>query len=261
VDLNADLGESYGPWRLGDDEALLDIVTSANIACGFHGGDPATLVRTCAAAVARGVTIGAHVSYPDRVGFGRRAMEIALDDLYADVLYQLGALDGIARAAGVRVAYVKPHGALYNRVVHDEAQAAAVVRALAAWSGPDSPEPLAVLGMPGSALLRAAAGAGLVVVSEGYADRAYRSDGSLMPRSRPGAVLHEPDAVARRALRMARDGVVEADDGALVPLAVDSICLHGDTPDAVATAAAVRRVLADGGVALAPFTPRAVPPR
>lgn len=247
IDLNADLGESFGRWRLGDDEALLPLVTSANVACGFHAGDPATLVRTCAAAAAHGVTIGAQVSYRDLAGFGRRFIDVSPDDLYADVLYQIGALDGIARSVGSRVSYVKPHGALYNTVVHHEEQAAAVVRAV------DSADRLPVLGLPGSALLAAAAEAGLRAVPEAFVDRAYTPDGTLVPRTQAGAVLDDPAVVAARATTMVRDGQVVAIDGSVLDATAESLCVHGDSPGAVRMAAAVRDALDAAGCHLASF--------
>jgi UPF0271 protein len=248
VDLNSDLGESYGAWTLGDDAAMVDLVSSANIACGFHAGDPLTLLRTVQAAVERGVVIGAQVGYHDLVGFGRRFVDVEPDALRADVLYQIGALDGLARSAGGRVAYVKPHGALYNTIVHHERQAAAVVSAVAAWPGG-----LPVLGLPGSRFLALAADAGLPTVTEAFADRAYTADGTLVPRSRPGAVLHDPAAVADRVRRLVLDGTVDDVDGRPVAVAAQSVCLHGDTPGAVAMAHAVRAALGAAGVRIAPF--------
>ncbi|KXP12728.1 hypothetical protein AXK57_00255 [Tsukamurella pulmonis] len=248
IDLNADCGESYGAWRLGDDAALLDVVTSANVACGFHAGDPTTLRETCAAAVAKGVAIGAQVGYADLRGFGRRSMDVPAADLTADVIYQIGALQAIARSVRGTVDYVKPHGALYNRIVADEAQAAAVVEGVLA-AAPDLP----VLGLPGSAFLRIAAERGLAVVREAFADRAYLPDGALVPRSREGAVLHDPDEIAARVLRMVGDGTVEAIDGTEVELAPDSVCVHGDNPSAVAVARRLRTVLDGAGVTIARF--------
>jgi 5-oxoprolinase (ATP-hydrolysing) subunit A len=248
VDLNSDLGESYGRWQLGDDAALLEIVTSANIACGFHAGDPRTLRRTCEQSAARGVAIGAQVGYPDLAGFGRRFIDVEPEDLTADVLYQIGALEAPARVAGSRVAYVKPHGALYNTVVHHEEQAAAVVQAVLDYGGG-----LAVLGLPGSVFLRRAAAAGLRTVTEAFADRAYTAAGTLVSRREPGAVLHEPDEVARRVVRMVTQGEVVAVDGSVVALHAGSVCVHGDSPGAVAIARAVRTALDKAGVALAPF--------
>lgn len=234
ADLNADVGESFGRWQLGDDAALLPHLTSANVACGFHAGDPLTLVRTCALAVEHGVVIGAQVGYRDLAGFGRRYVEVPAAELEADVLYQLGALDGIARAAGARVAYVKPHGALYHAVSRHPEQAAAVVRAVAAFGG------LPVLGLAGSDFLAAVEDAGLEAVGEGFADRGYLPGGGLVPRSEPGALLLDPAAVAAQALALARSGV-------------RSLCVHGDSPGAPGLAAAVRAALAEAGVAVAPF--------
>jgi 5-oxoprolinase (ATP-hydrolysing) subunit A len=247
-DLNSDLGEGFGAWSLGDDEALLDLVTSANVACGFHAGDPSTMRRVVAAAAARGVAVGAQVSYPDLVGFGRRRMDVAPDELTADVLYQVGALDGVCRAAGARVRYVKPHGALYNRVADDDEQAAAVVAAVASYG-----RGLPLLGLPGSAVERAAADAGVPFVAEAFADRAVTADGRLVPRGQPGAVLTDVDAVARRAVRLVVDGRVTAAGGAEVEAGAASVCVHGDTPGAVAMARAVRAALEAAGVELRPF--------
>jgi UPF0271 protein len=236
VDLNADLGEGFGAWRMADDEALLDIVTSANVACGFHAGDPSTMDRVCTAAAARGVAIGAQVGYRDLVGFGRRHIDYAHDELRDDLLYQIGALDAFARAHGSRVGYVKPHGALYNAAVPDGIPAAAVVAAAAAFD-----RAMPVLGLPGSALLRHARDAGLRPVDEGFADRRYRADGTLVPRREPGAVLTGTQEVVDQALRLAGTGEVA------------SLCVHGDTPGAVALARAVRDALRAAGIELAPF--------
>ncbi|MFC3741083.1 LamB/YcsF family protein [Paractinoplanes deccanensis] len=243
MDLNADLGEGFGRWRLGDDEALLDIVTSANVACGFHAGDPTTMRWVCAAAVDKGVAIGAQVGYRDLAGFGRRRIDYEPDELRDDILYQIGALSAFGP-----VAYVKPHGALYNVAAVDDVQAGAVVAAVLAY---DSTLP--VLCQPGSTLARLAVEAGLTVVGEGFADRAYRADGTLMPRSVPGAVLHDPDAVVARAVRMAVERVVETGDGQLVPSPVASICVHGDTPGAVELAGRVRAGLREAGLSVEPF--------
>ncbi|MCW2863618.1 MAG: hypothetical protein JWP48_5326 [Actinoallomurus sp.] len=245
IDLNADLGEGFGPWRLGDDVALLSIVTSANVACGFHAGDPLIIRRTCAAAVERGVTIGAQVSYRDLAGFGRREMDVAPDELTAEVLYQIAALDGIARAEGGRVRYVKPHGALYNRIVRDPVQAAAVAAAVTAYD-----PALPMLTLPGSALHQVA---GVTIVNECFADRAYNADGTLVSRREPGAVIDDEHWVAARAARMAVDGTVEAIDGSEVRVDARSICVHGDTPGAVGLARAVRTMLERGGIRLGPF--------
>ena len=248
IDLNADLGEGFGVWKLGDDDALLGVVTSANVACGFHAGDPSTMRRVCAGAVAGGVAIGAQVSYRDLAGFGRRFIDVAPAELTDDVLYQLAALDGVARASGGRVGYLKPHGALYNAVVTHEAQARAVVDAVTAYD-PSLP----VLGLPDSAFLRAAEAAGLRTVAEGFADRGYTPEGTLVPRRSPGALVHDPRAVAERAVRMAAEGVVVAVDGTAVDVAVRSICVHGDTPGAVELARGVRAGLESAGMQIAPF--------
>jgi UPF0271 protein len=248
VDLNSDVGESYGRWRLGDDAALLEVVTSANVACGFHAGDPSTIRETCEHAAARGVAIGAQVGYPDLAGFGRRFIDMDPAELTDAVLYQVGALEAMARVAGARVAYVKPHGALYNAVVHHEAQAAAVVRAVREHGGS-----LPVLGLPGSQLLAQAAEAGLPTVSEAFADRAYTPQGTLVPRSEAGAVITDPAVVAARVVRMVVAGEVEAVEGTVVPLHADSICVHGDSPDAVSMAGAIRAALLDAGVSLGAF--------
>jgi UPF0271 protein len=248
IDLNADLGESYGAWRLGDDEALLSIVTSANIACGFHAGDPLTLRRACAGAIANGVRIGAQVSYRDLAGFGRREMTVPPDELAAEVLYQIAALDGIARAEGGRVSYVKPHGALYNRAVWDAVQAGAVIAAIRAY---DAELPL--LTLPGSVAAIEASAAGLRVVSEAFADRAYNDDGTLVSRAEPGAVLTDPQAVARRVVGLVTSGSLPTATGGQVRVLARSVCLHGDTPGAVALARSVRCALEEAGAQLAPF--------
>jgi 5-oxoprolinase (ATP-hydrolysing) subunit A len=248
MDLNADLGEGFGVWRLGDDDALLGVVTSANVACGFHAGDPATMRRVCSRAVAAGVAVGAQVSYRDLAGFGRRFMDVDRAELTDDILYQLAALDGIARVAGTRVSYVKPHGALYNAAVSHEGHAQAVVDAVLAYD-----RRLPVLGLPGSVLLREAEAAGMRPVSEGFADRGYTPAGTLVPRTQPGALVHDPVTVAARALRMAADGVVDAVDGSPVLMPVQSVCVHGDTPGAVEMARAVRTSLEEAGLALRPF--------
>ncbi|MDP9396030.1 MAG: LamB/YcsF family protein [Actinomycetota bacterium] len=248
VDLNADLGEGFGIWRLTDDEALLDVVTSANVACGFHAGDPTTMRRICALAAERAVRVGAQVGYRDLVGFGRRNLDVHPEDLAADVVYQIGALAACATAEGTRVRYVKPHGALYNRTYHDAVQAAAVVDAVV------SVDPtLPVLGPPGSKLLELAEQAGLTVVAEGFADRAYTAAGPLVPRGTPGAVLTETATVTARALRMTLEATVEAADGTVVSLPVRSLCVHGDTPDAARLAHRIHAALEQAGVRVEAF--------
>jgi lactam utilization protein B len=248
VDLNADLGESYGAWRLGDDGALLSIVTSANIACGFHAGDPLTIRRACAGAVARGVRIGAQVSYHDLAGFGRREMTVPPEELTAEILYQIAALDGIARAEGGAVSYVKPHGALYNRAVWDAGQAAAIVAAIRAYN-PDLP----LLTLPGSVAAIEASAAGLRVVAEAFADRAYHDDGTLVGRDQSGAVLTDPKIVADRVVSLVTEGSLQSVTGRPIRLLARSVCMHGDTPGAVAIGRAVRGALEEAGVELAPF--------
>lgn len=243
MDLNADLGEGFGRWGAGDDLPLLGVVTSANVACGFHAGDPVIMRRTCEAAAARGVSVGAHVGYRDLAGFGRRFLDVEPAVLTAEVLYQLGGLDACARAAGTRISYVKPHGALYNALGTHEAQADAVVDAVRAFD-PSLP----VLGLPGAVWLKRAAVAGLPVRSEAFADRAYTAMGTLVDRRRPGAVLHSALEIAERCVGIAVDGHVRSIDGHLVRLRVDSICVHGDTPGAVGIARAVREALTEAGV-------------
>ncbi|MFW5419272.1 LamB/YcsF family protein [Nocardiopsis sp. CNT-189] len=250
IDLNSDLGESFGRWELGDDEALLSIVTSANVACGFHAGDPTVLRRTCEQAVRRGVAIGAQVGYRDLAGFGRRFIDVPPEDLANDVLYQIGALEAMARAAGGRVGYVKPHGALYNAIVRHEEQAEAVARGVRAFA-PGLP----VLGLPGSAWLRAAERAGLRPVHEAFADRAYTPEGTLVPRREPGAVLHDAEEIAGRCLRMARGEPVAAIDGTPVRVGAESLCVHGDSPGAVDIARKVAERLRGAGADVGAFAP------
>jgi UPF0271 protein len=247
IDLNADLGEGFGPWRMGDDDALLGIVSSANVACGFHAGDPLTMARVCASAAANGVRVGAHVCWRDLEGFGRRDLQVAPDQLHAELVNQIGALVAHARVAGTAVTYVKPHGMLYNRAFADRDTADAIVRAVA-----DVDRSLVVLTQPGSAVLELARAAGLPVAAEGFADRAYLPTGQLMPRSRAGSMLGVDAAVAQ-AVRLAEDRTVATEDGDL-PMDVATICLHGDSPDAVDLARRIRAALEAGGTAIRPFT-------
>lgn len=249
IDLNSDVGESFGAWTIGDDDAMIPLITSANVACGFHGGDPSTLRGVCASATAHGVAIGAQVSYPDLVGFGRRFLDISERDLRDAVLYQLGALDAFAQVSGSEVAYIKPHGALYHATIDHEGQAAAVVAAAAEYD-----PSLAVVGFPGSALLVAAERAELEIVPEGFADRAYQPDGRLVPRSHDGAVIVDPEAAAEHAVRIATGGEIIAIDGSTLTTAVRSLCVHGDTPGAVEIASAVRHALEGAGVGIQRFT-------
>ena len=248
IDLNSDLGESLGAWSMGDDAAMLDIVSSANVACGFHAGDPAGILATLKAAQARGVAVGAHVAYPDLIGFGRRAMDVASSDLVADVIYQIGALQGLAQAAGTSIGYVKPHGALYNTIAHDSAQARDVIAAIRAVDAN-----LALVALAGSPLVRWAQDAGLRVIAEAFADRAYTPQGALVSRREKGAVLHDSALVAQRMLRLVRDGVIQAIDGSLARVQAQSICVHGDSPGAVEMARAVRMALESDGVVVRSF--------
>jgi UPF0271 protein len=250
IDLNCDLGESYGAWRMGDDEAVLPLISSANVACGFHGGDAAVMRRTVKLARAHGVAIGAHVSLPDLQGFGRREMRISADEAYELTLYQLGALHAFARAEGARVAHVKPHGALYNMAARDAALAAGIAAAVH-----DFDPALVLYGLAGSALPAAGVARGLAVAHEAFCDRAYESDGSLVPRSHPGAVLDDPAAAAAQLLALVRDGAMVARDGSRVEIPCDSVCLHGDRADAAVVARLLRAALATAGVSVAP--PRA----
>jgi UPF0271 protein len=248
IDLNSDLGEGFGHWSLGDDDALLGVVTSANVACGFHAGDASTMRRVCDRAAERGVSIGAQVGYRDLPGFGRRFIDIEPEALTQDVIYQVGALEAFARVAGSRVRYVKPHGALYNAIVHHEEQAAAVVQALA-----DYDPTLPVLGLPGSAWLRLAEEAGLSVVPEAFADRAYTPQGTLVPRRSPGAVLDDAGEITRRCVAIATGEPITDIDGGRLTVTAGSVCVHGDTAGAVDIARSVRDALVSAGVTVSPF--------
>jgi UPF0271 protein len=248
VDLNADLGEGYGRWAMGDDNALLDVVTSANVACGFHAGDPSIMRAVCRRAADRDVAIGAHVGYADKAGFGRRFIDVEPAVLRDEVLYQIAALDAFARVAGSEVSYVKPHGALYNTIGHHEEQAAAVVAAVA-----DYDRALPVLGLPGAVWLKLAEEAGLKVIHEAFADRAYTPEGTLVSRRLPGSVLHDEREIARRCVAMATGAPIKDVEGGELKLHPGSICVHGDTPGAVQIAQRVRKSLTDAGVALTPF--------
>ena len=243
IDLNADVGESYGAWTMGQDEALLPLIASANVACGAHAGDPLVMDRTVALCARFGVAAGAHPGYPDRDGFGRRDLDMTTDELEASLLAQLGALWAIARSRGVELIHVKPHGALYNRAAKDATLAETVARAVRRFSAD-----LVLVGLAGSAGLDACRAAGLRVAAEAFADRAYEADGSLRSRRLPGAVLDDPSAAAAQAVSLAVDGRVRAMDGSWLPVRADTICLHGDTPNAPAYAAAVRRALEAAGV-------------
>lgn len=247
-DLNSDSGESFSSWRMGDDDAMMRIVTSANVACGFHAGDPSVMRSTVTAATAHDVAVGAHVSYRDIDHFGRVFVDVALNELIDEVIYQIGALMAMAAVVGSQVTYVKPHGALYNAIVHHTAQADAVAEAIHEVDGS-----LAVLCQPNSEIARLADRRGLRVVYEAFADRAYNPDGTLVPRREPGAVLHDPGEISARVVRMATDRQVVAVDGTVLDLDAESVCVHGDTPGAVGIAAAVRSALTDAGIELARF--------
>lgn len=246
IDLNADVGESFGAWRMGDDDGLLELVSSANVACGFHAGDAVTARRTCEIAARRGVTVGAHVGYQDLAGFGRRFVDVPAHQLTDEVIYQIGALEALAKVSGTRVRYVKPHGALYHAIGHHPEQARAVIDAIRAVDAE-----LALVVLPGSLVQQVAEEAGVRTVLEAFADRAYRPDGRLVPRSDPGAVLHDPDRIAERVVRLATDGEVVAADGTVVRVQARTVCVHGDHPGAVQTARAVRDALEAAGVRVA----------
>ncbi|WP_085809227.1 LamB/YcsF family protein [Sphingomonas sp. TZW2008] len=250
IDLNADLGEGYGPWSIGDDAAMLALVSSANVACGGHASDPETMFRTMALARTHGVVVGAHPSYPDLAGFGRRRLPCTPGEIERFVAAQIGALVAIGALAGHPVRYVKPHGALANVAAAEAAVAQAIVRAIGAVDAG-----LAVLAISGTMLEQVARAAGLRVYSEVFADRGYTTQGHLVPRDRPGALIHDADAAASRLVAFLANGQMPTVDGGTVPLAVDSICVHGDNPAAVAMASRVREVLTDRGLTIAPFLP------
>lgn len=246
IDLNGDLGESFGAWRMGDDDALLTQLSSANIACGFHAGDPDIMRHTVARAIAHGVAIGAHVSLPDLQGFGRREFSMTPSEVHALTLYQIGALHAFTRAVGTRLAHVKPHGALYNMAARDAVLANAIARAVR-----DFNPQLRLFGLAGSALIAAGSALGLNVVAEGFVDRRYRADGSLQPRREPDAVIDDIELATAQAIGLARDGEVLALDGQKLPLQVDTLCLHGDGAHAVQLARRVRAALQAAGLRVA----------
>lgn len=247
VDLNSDVGESFGPWRMGHDDELIPLVTSVNVACGAHAGDPLTMEQTVRIAAQNGAAVGAHPGYPDLVGFGRRELAMTADELTASLIYQIGAVAAFCATEGVDLHHVKPHGALYNRSACDASLAEVVARAVRRFS-----RELILVGLSGSVSLDAAAAEGLAVASEAFADRAYESDGSLRPRRLPGAVLRDPETAAAQALAIVRDGAVTASDGSRLPVRADTLCIHGDTPGAAAYASAVRRALVEAGVSIEP---------
>ncbi|CDM87805.1 LamB/YcsF family protein [Xenorhabdus bovienii] len=248
IDLNSDLGESFGQWKMGNDAEMLGIVSSANVACGFHAGDPVGILQTLKSAKENQVAIGAHVSYPDLVGFGRRNMDIASHELTADVIYQIGALQGLALAAGTSVRYVKPHGALYNTIANDERQALAVIEGILVID-PN----LVLVGLAGSNILRLAQEKGLKTIAEAFADRAYTAAGELVSRREAGAVLNDANLVAQRMLQLVTEGGVDSIDGKFTPIKADSICVHGDSPGALDMAKQVKKVLRQAGITIQSF--------
>lgn len=245
IDLNADVGESFGPWSMGDDERLIPLVSSVNIACGAHAGDPLTIARTVRLALANGVAIGAHPGYPDLAGFGRRDLDMTTDELEASLIVQVGAVQAIARSEGTTVRHVKPHGALYNRAARDAGLATTIAASIARLD-----PGLVLVGLAGSSLVDAGRAAGLEVRAEGFADRAYEADGSLRDRRKRGAIL-APRAAAAQAVAIARERSVPIAHGRRVTIDADTICLHGDGPDALATAVAVRAALAAAAISVA----------
>ncbi len=253
IDLNCDMGESFGRYTLGDDDGMLRLITSANIACGLHAGDPIVMQRTVAQAVKEHVAIGAHPGYPDLQGFGRRMIMLSAAELQAYLIYQIGALEAFARAAGTCLTHVKPHGALYNLAARDPDVAETVARTIANYA----PQ-LIVVTLPGSALALAARGLGLTIAHEGFADRAYTEARQLVPRDQPGAVIHDPEVVAQRAVRMSTQGEVETITGKIIPLHIDTLCVHGDTPGAVQITTALCDALKAADVEIAPLAPRQV---
>jgi UPF0271 protein len=244
VDLNCDLGESFGRYKLGDDAAMMSLITSANVACGFHGGDPDVMMETVMLAKQHGVSLGAHPGYPDLQGFGRRQMRLSPDEIRHHILYQVGALAAFARAVGVRLVHVKPHGALYNLAARDEETAAAVARAIFSYD-----PGLILVGLAGSRLVEAGRALGLRVANEGFPDRAYLPNGQLIPRNQSGAIIHTPQAVAENALHLVREGLIIGGQ----TTQIDTLCLHGDNETAVENARAVREVLQSAGVSISPL--------
>lgn len=249
IDLNSDLGESFGPWPMGQDAELMTSISSANVACGFHAGDPGAMRATVALAKTHGVAVGAHPGFPDLVGFGRREMKASPQEVEDFVVYQVAALAGIAATQGVRLQHVKAHGALYNMACRERALADAIAKAVAALD-----KSFILFGLPNSELLRAGEAAGLTVAAEVFADRAYEKDGSLAARSKPGSVIHDEDFVVARAVRMVEHGEVVAVDGSVIALQADTICLHGDTPGAAALARKVRAGLEGAGITIGAFS-------
>ena len=248
IDMNSDLGEGFGPWVMGDDKAVLASVSSANVACGYHAGDAEIMRHTVALCKAANVAVGAHVSYPDLQGFGRRDMACTPNEVYAYSLYQIGALQAFCRAAGMSLQHVKPHGAMYNHAAKDRAQADAIAAAVK-----DAGNNIILMGLANSEFEAAAKAVGVRFAAEAFADRAYMKDGSLMPRSQPGSVIHDDAFAAQRVVQMVTKGIVVAGDGTEVVFKPDTICLHGDTPEAISMAAAVRKALESAGAVVVPL--------
>lgn len=245
IDLNSDIGESFGAYKMGDDAAVMKSITSANVACGFHAGDPLVLKKTVSLCSEMGVAVGAHPGYPDLTGFGRRNMACSPDEVYADCLYQIGAAAAFCRANGLSLQHVKPHGAMYNQAAKSAELAGAITRAIK-----DAGGNLILIGLANSEFERAAMDNGVLFAAEAFADRAYMPDGSLVPRSRPGSVIHDAGLAAGRVVRMATEGTVEAIDGTIIKFRPASVCMHGDTPEAVEMASAVRSALEKAGVSI-----------
>jgi UPF0271 protein len=245
IDLNSDLGESFGAWTMGMDADVMAHISSSNVACGWHAGDAVAMVKTVRAAKAKGVAVGAHPGYPDLLGFGRRDMACTADDLYAYTLYQTGALKSICESEGVELQHVKPHGAMYNQAAKDRKLAGAIVRAVK-----NAGKRIILLGLANSAFETACAELGVPFAAEAFADRGYMPDGSLAPRGQPGAFIHDPDEAAARMVRLVKEGVVETPDGQVLKLKAHSICMHGDNPAAVKMAEVVRAAMEKNGIAV-----------
>lgn len=248
IDINSDVGESFAAYSFGQDDQLLKVVSSANIACGFHGGDPTGIAKTVRLAAENNVVIGAHVSYPDLVGFGRRYIDIKPEDLTWDIVYQISALDGIAKTAGTKVRYVKPHGALYNRIAVDEIQAKAVVEAIAKYD-----QFLVILTLPNSAIIEIAKQKGIGTATESFADRAYQDDGQLVPRTQTGAVITNESSIVERVLQMTSTGTVTSIGGKVIDVKADSICIHSDTPNAGELGRKIREAIQQAGIEISSF--------
>ena len=249
IDLNSDLGESFGAWKMGNDEAVLDFVSSANVACGFHAGDPVVMLATVRAAKEKGVAVGAHPGYPDLMGFGRRNMDVTPDEAYAYTLYQIGAMQAACNAVGIKLQHVKAHGALYNQAAKNHALAVAIAQAVK-----DAGQGLILLGLANSEFDKAAAEVGVPYAAEAFADRAYQADGTLVPRKVEGSMIHDVNLAVARVVRMVKEGKVETIDGKVINLKPHSICLHGDSPKAVQMATEIRKGLEAAGIKIVPIS-------